>query len=136
MFCKNCGNKIEDNSRFCDKCGQKVGESKNVHQNGKMIVRRSAAVGDMARAYKIILDEQEIGKIKMNEQKEFEVSAGKHTVMFKIDWCTSQRLEFVISDERRQVQIECYATGRGAIPVLSIGKAIVNKESYITAKII
>lgn len=24
MYCKKCGNKLDDNSNFCDKCGNKV----------------------------------------------------------------------------------------------------------------
>ena len=24
MYCFNCGNKLEDNSKFCDKCGKKL----------------------------------------------------------------------------------------------------------------
>ena len=38
MFCKNCGNEIEDNVNFCDRCGfstasNKVNESKHVDKN-------------------------------------------------------------------------------------------------------
>jgi uncharacterized membrane protein YvbJ len=24
MYCDNCGNKLNDNSKFCDKCGKKI----------------------------------------------------------------------------------------------------------------
>lgn len=35
MYCKNCGNEIEGNSKFCGKCGEKVADSKKVQSETK-----------------------------------------------------------------------------------------------------
>ena len=35
MFCKNCGNKIEEGQKFCSKCGMKQSQEGNVTYNGR-----------------------------------------------------------------------------------------------------
>ena len=57
------------------------------------IVRASGAL-DILRAYRIILDGQNIGHIKDGETKEFTVSEGRHQLALKIDWCGSRTIQF------------------------------------------
>lgn len=33
MFCKNCGNQIDEGSKFCDKCGQSVESPNNIYNS-------------------------------------------------------------------------------------------------------
>lgn len=57
------------------------------------IVRASGSL-DILRAYRIILDGQNIGHIKDGETKQFTVSEGQHQLALKIDWCGSKTIQF------------------------------------------
>ena len=35
MFCKNCGNEIQNNAKFCTKCGYQVGDTEGTSKNGR-----------------------------------------------------------------------------------------------------
>ena len=52
------------------------------------IKRTSEWVG-MARNYKVFIDGQFVGKIANGATKEFPIPPGQHTVVVKIDWCSS-----------------------------------------------
>jgi hypothetical protein len=57
-----------------------------------LILRRGHGYRDMFRAYRIFVDGRKVGTIRDNSQVRIPVSAGKHTVQLKIDWCVSQEL--------------------------------------------
>ena len=38
MFCKNWGNKIDDDARFCKKCGAKIGNNENTNKDDSLYV--------------------------------------------------------------------------------------------------
>jgi len=42
-----------------------------------------------ARSYKILIDGQKAGTIANGETRQFNTTAGQHTVTAKIDWCSS-----------------------------------------------
>jgi hypothetical protein len=43
----------------------------------------------VARKFRIYIDGTQVGMIGYGQQKEFETTAGRHTVTAKIDWCGS-----------------------------------------------
>ena len=45
--------------------------------------------GDLGRAYKVFVDDREVGSIRRGQQESFEVPPGHHRIQLKIDWCTS-----------------------------------------------
>jgi hypothetical protein len=57
-----------------------------------LVLRRNDGYRDKFRAYRIIVDGREVGKINRNDWVRIPVSAGKHTVQLKIDWCNSREL--------------------------------------------
>ena len=70
-FCSNCGNKIESGANFCQNCGAKVENIKadssidnNPNKTGTVIVHRGNSMQDMLRSYKVLIDGNEVGKIK------------------------------------------------------------------------
>jgi hypothetical protein len=65
----------------------------------KIIINRSTEFSNRIRAIRIYIDKQKIGEIYDGESKEFEISPGKHTLKAKIDWCGSNTIEFVASEE-------------------------------------
>ena len=60
-------------------------------------LKRDSGWADRARAYKVILDGNDIGAIKNGEEISFEVSDGNHELSLKIDWCRSNSIIFDVS---------------------------------------
>lgn len=113
-FCNNCGNKIENEAKFCPNCGTKVVvsdmnsvESNNQNKTGTVIVHRGTSMQDMLRSYKVLIDGNEVGKIKQNEEQQYELNYGKHVIQFKIDWKGSKLLEFELNDDTPTVRVNC-----------------------------
>lgn len=59
---------------------------------------RDSGYADRVRAYKVILDGEEAGKIRDGEIKEFPISSGPHDVSLKIDWCGSNTIQFTATE--------------------------------------
>ena len=55
-------------------------------------LQRGSAYTDRVRAYKVLVDGQEVGTIKNGKTETFNVAPGRHDVMLKIDWATSPTL--------------------------------------------
>ncbi len=71
-----------------------------------LVLRRGDGFRDMLRAYRIIVDGREAGKIKRNSEVRIPVSAGRHTVQLKIDWCSSPELVVSVAMELSTI-LEC-----------------------------
>jgi hypothetical protein len=52
-------------------------------------ISRTRAWTDKFRAYKVLIDGNEVGDISEGAEKTFETPPGNHTVQLKIDWCKS-----------------------------------------------
>ncbi len=57
---------------------------------------RDSGYADRLRAYKVVLDGKEAGKIGDGETIEFPISAGQHSLSLKIDWCGSNTIQFTV----------------------------------------
>lgn len=60
----------------------------------KIILSRNNEFLNRTRAYRVFIDGEEAGKIGNSKTEEFPLSAGKHTVKCKIDWCSSGEYQF------------------------------------------
>ena len=63
-----------------------------------IILNRTNEYVNRLRDYGVYIDGKKVGTIANGEIKEFNVSAGQHSVVTKIDWCSSYPLTFDISD--------------------------------------
>jgi hypothetical protein len=70
------------------------------------IERKAGGWVDRARAYKILIDGTEVGKIKAGEVHSSEVAPGTHEVHLKIDWTRSPSVELDLA-EGGQAQLFC-----------------------------
>ena len=61
-------------------------------------IKRSNEFANYVRKIKIFLDNKEVGAISNGETKDFEITAGIHTLQAKIDWCSSNNATFTISE--------------------------------------
>jgi hypothetical protein len=60
---------------------------------GRLIVEREhKAWADRARAYKVLVDGAEVGRVANGATETFELPPGQHVVQLKIDWCRSQAI--------------------------------------------
>ncbi len=91
-------------------------------------LRRDSQFADKLRAYKIILDGLQIGQIRDGQAQEFDVSPGNHILSLKIDWCSSNEVEFVAGEE--DVSFACGNPAKGPSVYLT-GLAIFNKSGYL-----
>lgn len=62
-----------------------------------IIIKRSTEYLNRERNFNIFLDEKKIGTISNGETKEFETSSGYHSIVAKIDWCSSPLLRLELS---------------------------------------
>jgi hypothetical protein len=61
-------------------------------------LQRSSDYNNRLRDYKIFIDGEHAGNISNGDTKSFTVPAGKHDICAKIDWCSSQEINFNVSD--------------------------------------
>ncbi len=60
--------------------------------------QRPTQFTDWLRAYRLFIDGVCVGEINAGSEVEFEVSAGIHEIIARIDWCSSNRLEVAIPE--------------------------------------
>ena len=59
----------------------------DTYRVGTLVVRRvESGSRDRLRAYKVLIDEREVGRLKRGQSATFELSPGCHTVQVVIDW--------------------------------------------------
>lgn len=61
-------------------------------------ITRTSEYSNRMRDYQIFIDGQKVGTIANGETKEFEISTGQHSIVAKIDWCSSPELLFDSND--------------------------------------
>ncbi|MGQ2992391.1 MULTISPECIES: hypothetical protein [unclassified Variovorax] len=78
----------------------------------RIVLRRDSGFMDFTRRYKVVIDGEEAGTIGNGGRFETEVEAGAHTLQLRIDWCSSNLLEF-FAPEGGQLGLECGSNLRG-----------------------
>jgi hypothetical protein len=73
-------------------------------------VERLEGLRDRARAYKVMIDGQEVGTIRHGQQQSFQITPGTHEVFLKIDWCRSPKLSVDVVGGQR-VKVTCVPSG-------------------------
>jgi hypothetical protein len=82
---------------------------------------------DRARAYRVLIDGEEVGRVKQGQRLEFAVRAGLHTVELRIDWCRSPVRTLSIG-EGETVRLVCHPAGGSWTGLLD---AIFRRAQYI-----
>jgi hypothetical protein len=62
---------------------------------GTLVVRRVEEDDSRyrRRAFKVLIDEEDVGRLKRGQSATFELSPGSHTVQVAIDWAGARRLD-------------------------------------------
>ena len=81
-------------------------------------IRRTYDYINAMRDYRLFIDGQIIGTIGVGQVKEFEIPAGQHSVIAKIDWCSSPEFSFEINDnDSKTFLVGGLKNGRWILPL-------------------
>jgi hypothetical protein len=87
--------------------------------DGKIIrIKRDSGYADRLRAYKVFLDGDVVGEIYNGQLFELKVIQGKHRLQLKIDWASSNIVDFEMND--RDLEFQCGSNLRGFKILLAI----------------
>ena len=67
-------------------------------QSTSIAIRRSSEYMNRARGFKVMIDGNEVGRIRNGASEEYAVSPGVHKVICKIDWCSSHEMEVDVKE--------------------------------------
>jgi hypothetical protein len=95
---------------------------------GRLTIARDSAYVDRARAYKIMVDGKEVGRIKNNTSQTISVPGGSHELFLKVDWATSPTLTFEVN-AGEEVRYVCRPTANAFLAVLY---SFFNRRNYLT----
>ncbi len=76
-------------------------------------ITRDQGYADKGRAYVVLLDGKELGRLNDGESKKFSVAPGAHRLALKIDWCGSNEVEFNLRDQQT-LKFEARSNLRGS----------------------
>ena len=92
MFCKYCGNQMDEDAVFCSKCGKNVGNQPALSQTTtqfvtqrKLVVQRKKQIYGCAVQLAIMIDEVERGRIGNGGKITLPISSEAHALSIKQD---------------------------------------------------
>ena len=84
-------------------------------------IRRTNDYINVMRDYRLFIDNQKIGTISNGQTKDFEIPAGRHSLIAKIDWCRSQELFFEINNnETKIILVGALKHSKWSMPLIGI----------------
>ncbi len=133
MYCVKCGAENVTEAKFCFACGAKIEEQKaqgneikeqqetgfkatasmdeELHSGKVVMQRHASAIVDSWEAYRVFIDDREVGKIKKGRREAFPVKPGKHVVQLRKDWMKSRPLQINVP-EGGMVNLFCEPHGK------------------------
>jgi hypothetical protein len=75
-----------------------------------IISRSRGAWRDIARSYRVMLDGDQVAKVRRGQTVELPVTPGRHEVFLQIDWCSSPVVE-VDAHPREIIKMICEPGG-------------------------
>jgi hypothetical protein len=94
---------------------------------GRITVARGGAYVDKARAYKVMLDGTEVGRVKDGKTESFSVPAGAHELNLKVDWATSPTMRFDVAPGE-EVRFACRPAGN---PFTALLYSLFARKKYL-----
>jgi hypothetical protein len=91
---------------------------------------RNSGYPDRIRQYRVFVDERQVETIGNGETKSFPVAPGLHKLRLKIDWCSSNSMDFEINSGQT-INFRCYSSLRGWRLAFAIFVIVFNPRGYI-----
>jgi hypothetical protein len=101
--------------------------------DGDAVIRVTRTTGypDRLRAYRIVLDGYEMARVNAGQFVEFPVFSGMHSIVAKVDWCSSPTLNRSVR-KGETVQFECGSNLRGLRFIFVFVYAFFLRNQYLT----
>jgi hypothetical protein len=93
-------------------------------------VSRDSGYADRLRDYRVLLDGAEIGRIGNGGERSFEVAAGRHQLMMKVDWGRSNILSLEVGPDQ-SMKFRCGSSLRGWRIILTFYYASFGFRNYL-----
>ncbi len=85
-----------------------------------IVVKRTSEYNNRLRDYHLFLDGNKIGTIANGQTKEFETISGRHTLIAKIDWCSSPEVCFTLNDtDKKELCVGGFKSGNWIMLVVA-----------------
>lgn len=98
----------------------------------KLIINRRSEFINRARKIGLYLNDEKIGTIKNGEIKEFELKPGEYNLKAKIDWCGSQKHNFIIKENKlKKIELTGFPKYKWTLPILVLIQLILLGLSYM-----
>ena len=82
-----------------------------------VIIKRTSEYNNWLRDYQLFLDGKKIGTVANGQTKEFETTSGQHTILAKIDWCSSPEISFTLQEVgRKELKVGGFKNGNWIMP--------------------
>lgn len=101
-----------------------------VMMDGQITIKRTTSYPDRLRAYKIKVDGMVVGSARAGETVTIPVSPGAHSIVLRIDWCGSDKVDFDIQADG-SVFFECGSNLSGWRMILALFYVIFKTHCYL-----
>lgn len=95
-------------------------------------IKRKHAMIDLLRAYRVLINDQEVGRIKNGKECEYAPQCGTHCLQLQIDWRFSNPVEFDFKDEL--IEFECGNDFHGMRAILGVLNVFGSRGEYLWLK--
>jgi hypothetical protein len=92
-----------------------------------VLSRKQRSWRDILRRYLVMLDGEQVAKVRRGQVIELPVSAGQHAIFLKIDWCSSPTVE-VDAQPSEAIRLRSEPAGSALYDLFAI---VSNAEAYI-----
>jgi len=98
---------------------------------GRLTVEREhKAWVDRARAYRVLVDGGEVGRVRDGDTETYDVAPGQHTVQLKVDWARSRPIEVQVPDGG-EARVRCRGN---ASPLTALWYITAKANDYIAVE--
>ena len=102
----------------------------DMNDQPQITVRRATSYPDRFRAYEVKLDDIPVGSVRVRGALTVPVSPGKHSLLLRIDWCGSPRIDFE-ARPGEQLVFECGSSLAGWRLLLGLFYIIFRTKQYL-----
>jgi hypothetical protein len=91
---------------------------------------RDSGYADRTRKYRVLLDGVEVGRIANGEVQSIPVASGTHRLQLKIDWCSSNAVDFTAQVDQI-AKFHCSSALRGWRVTFALFVVLLNPRGYL-----
>src|SRR5450759_2542047 len=96
-------------------------------------IKRTNDYVNALRDYRLYIDGQKIGTIGNNQIKEFDIPIGQHSLIAKLDWCSSPEFPFEASEkDSKNLLLGGMRSSRWLMPLISISIILALFLKYVS----